>query len=301
MRRVIFFIQTTWAFGSVHFELCKYLRSQGVIADILDWGRRYTLAEMALLAAAYDLVVTVPSESIKLTEGYRIPHEKIVVVAHGEHDLRAMLRERSPDEFDRFAGYAVVSEFVLRASAELGIGRTPWLVRIGVNFEKFRAPISSQLSVVGYGGAISRPDHDGVDIKRGFLAREATEAAGLTFKPAADFHYLAMPQYYRQVDAILVSSLIEGSPLPPMEAAAAGRLVIGTPAGNLPYLASLGVALIAPMDATEYRDFVVDKLRYFTENPREYIDTCSRIQEAARQLDWSNYVEDWVALCSGAK
>ena len=296
MRRVLFFVETTWAFGSVHFELCKYLKSRGVIADVLDWRRQYTSAEMAMLAEGYDFIVTIPSESVILTESYHVPYEKIVVVAHGEHDLRAMLQLRSSEEFDRFAGYGVVSDFVLEASAALGIRRIPRLVRIGINFEKFYLPVSSKLRTVGYGGTFFRPDHAGVDIKRGFLAQEATEAAGLVFRPAGAFTYLAMPQYYAEVDAVLVASLVEGSPLPPMEAAAAGRLVISTPAGHLPYLASLGAAIIAPMNANEYREFVLDRLTYFKENQSAYVRTCNKIQQAAHALDWSNFIDDWVDL-----
>ena len=38
VKRVLFFTGTGWAFGSVHFELVKYLHSRGLVADILDFG-----------------------------------------------------------------------------------------------------------------------------------------------------------------------------------------------------------------------------------------------------------------------
>src|ERR1700686_1369057 len=118
--------------------------------------------------------------------------------------------------------------------------RIPKVIKYGVNYRRFFTPVSSELKIVGYGGSIHRADHTGVDWKRGVLAREATEAAGLVFTPSGQFHFLAMPRYYARVDAVLVTSLREGFGLPAIEAAAAGRLVISTPVGGFPYLVSKG-------------------------------------------------------------
>lgn len=296
VRRVLFFVGTGWAFGSVHFELVKYLHSRGLVADVLDFGRGYNRDEMAVMAAYYDCVVGILGETWPLIDNYGIPHEKIVVIAHGEYDLQHALETRPPEEIDRFAGYGVISEWLLQLSAELGIRRIPKIVKYGVNYQRFLAPLPAQLRVVGYGGSMHRADPAGVDWKRGVLAQEAAEAAGLVFMPAGRYHYLAMPQYYRQVDAVLVTSLREGFGLPAMEAAAAGRLVISTSVGGFPDQAARGAGITAPLAADEFKEFVIDKLNYYKGNPAEYREMCGQIQEAAKCLDWEYTVDDWIEL-----
>ncbi len=141
-----------------------------------------------------------------------------------------------------------------------------------------------------------REDRQGVDWKRGILAQQATEAAGLVFAPAGKFHFLAMPQYYTQVDAVLVSSSSEGFGLPAIEAAAAGRLVISTPVGGFPDLAARGGGITAPLDADAYKKFVIAELSYYKNHPTDYIKVCRNIQEAARNFDWEYTITEWIDL-----
>jgi glycosyltransferase involved in cell wall biosynthesis len=293
---VLFFIGVGWAFGSVHSELVKYLHSRGVVSDILDWGRGYKRDEVSMMGEYYDCVVGVPGETWPLTDNYGISHEKIVVIAHGDYDLRHALDTRPAEEFDRFAGYAVISEYLLRLSAKLGIRRIPKVVKYGVNYRRFFTSVSPELKVVGYGGSMYREDHLGIDWKRGILAQQATEAAGLAFVPAGQFHFLAMPQYYKHVDAVLVASSSEGFGLPAMEAAAAGRLVISTPVGGFPYLASLGGGISAPIEPEEYKIFVTEQLKYYRDHSEKYRDMCREIQCASQQFDWEYTIDDWINL-----
>jgi len=294
--RVLFFTGTGWAFGSVHFELVKYLHSRGRVADVLDFGHNYNREELAMMGEYYDCIVGIVGEAWPLTEEYGIPHEKIVVVAHGDYDIHHALETRPRDEFERFGGYAVISEYLRELSSDLGIQRVPKIVKYGINYRRFLTPVASELKIVGYGGRMFRDDNGGVDWKRGVLAREATEAAGLVFRPAGQFHFLAMPRYYQQVDAVLVTSSREGFGLPAMEAAAAGRLVISTPVGGFPYLASVGAGITAPVRAAEYKEFVIEKLNYYKDNPREYVETCESIQHAARKIDWEYTIDAWIEL-----
>jgi glycosyltransferase involved in cell wall biosynthesis len=249
-----------------------------------------------MMGEYYDRIVGIPGETWPLTDNYGIPHEKIVVIAHGEYDLRHALQTRPLEEFDRFAGYGVISEWLLQLSADLGIRRTPKVVKYGVNYQRFFTPVSSALKVGGYGGSMHREDHAGIDWKRGILAQQAAEAAGLVFRPAGQFHFLAMPRYYKQVDAVLVTSSKEGFGLPAMEAAAAGRLVISTPVGGFPYLASRGGGIIAPLDVDEFEEFVIEKLTYYKDHPTEYVTMSRRIQNAARQFDWKYTISQWIEL-----
>lgn len=291
---ILFFVDADRALGFLHSELIKYLHQYRIIADIWDWTRSITVDEMNTISDNYDYIVTLPGNTWALTDAYGIAHERIVIVAHGEWDIQRALSTRPADEIDRFAGYAVVSDFLRERSTELGIRRVPSIVRPGISCARFGATPPRQLSVVGYGGVLYREDEQGVDIKRGALAQKAAEKVGLTFRPAGQIHFLGMPSYYRQVDAVLVASLTEGFGLPALEAAAAGRLVISTGVGNFPLQASGGAGIVAPMGAKEYYDFVADTLAYYKDNPDQFSGICTNIQRASFQFDWKYVVDDWV-------
>ncbi len=159
------------------------MHSRGHICDILDWGRIYKREEMAMMAEYYDCIYGVPGETWPLTDNHGIPHEKIVVVAHGEYDLHHFVDTRPAEEIERFAGYAVISDLLAQQSADIGIRRVPKVVKYGVNYRRLMTTRPSELKVVGYGGSMHRNDHQGLDWKRGNLAQQATEMAGLVFGP----------------------------------------------------------------------------------------------------------------------
>jgi glycosyltransferase involved in cell wall biosynthesis len=288
MKRVLFFVAARWVFGQIHFELSKYLHSRSIISDVLDSQRSYTRLEMEMIADYYDYIVSPANSTQILINGYGVSPEKILLIVHAEWALKS----RRPTEFDQFAGYGVVSEFLRECSASGGIRRKPSVLPLGINFEKFVRPISPALNTVGYGGKMSRVE-EGVEIKRGILAQEAAQAAGLPFLPAGDFTYQAMPKYYGQVDAVLVASTTESFGLVAMEAAAAGRLVVSTPVGYFPYMASQGAGIMAPLEASEYTNFVAEKLSFYKNHPTEYVEACKTTQEAARRFDWSYVLNDW--------
>jgi glycosyltransferase involved in cell wall biosynthesis len=296
MTRVLCFIGMGWAFGTVHSELSRFLHSRGVICDLLDWSRGYSREEVQMMADCYDYIYSVPGETWPLTDNYGIPHEKIIVVAHGDHDICRPLETRPPDELERFGGYGVISEYLQQVSADAGVSRVPKIVRLGINYRRFLAPVPRELKVVGYGGSMFREDRHGVDGKRGILVKQAVEDAGLVFAPAGQFHFLAMPRYYRDVDAVVVSSTNEGYGLPAMEAAAAGRLVISTPVGGFPDQAAWGAGIAAPLEDDAFKAFVTERLIYYKEHPREYFEMCTQIQAAARHLDWDYVLDEWIEL-----
>ncbi len=174
----------------------------------------------------------------------------------------------------------------------------------GVNFSEFYSDISDRLTTVGYGSSMSAKTY-GIEWKRGTLAEAAAREAGLAFKVAGStgnqtsFH--DMPDFYRSVDALVTSSISEAAQLPVMEAAAAGRLVIGTPVGHFPLKAYQGGGIIAPIEAEKFKAFTAATLRYYKENPAAYIDKCRAIQEAARKFDWQYSIDEWVELIETAK
>ena len=105
-----------------------------------------------------------------------------------------------------------------------------------------------------------------------------------------------MPEFYTLVDCILMTSLFEAAPLPVMEVAAAGRLVIGTPVGHFPLKAYQGGGIMAPIEAEKFKAFTAAALRYYKENPAAYVAKCRAIQEAARKFDWQYSIGEWIEL-----
>ena len=89
--------------------------------------------------------------------------------------------------------------------------------------------------------------------------------------------------------------------MPVMEAAAAGRLVIGTPVGHFPLKAYQGGGIIAPVEAEKFKSFTAATLRYYKDNPAAYVDKCRSIQEAARKFDWQYSIGEWIELIETAR
>jgi glycosyltransferase involved in cell wall biosynthesis len=137
------------------------------------------------------------------------------------------------------------------------------------------------------------------------LAEAAATAAGLAFKVAGStdkqtsFH--DMPDFYRSVDAVVTSSISEAAQLPVMEAAAAGRLVIGTPVGHFPQKAYQGAGIMAPIEASKFVSFTAETLKYYAENPTAYVEKCHSIQEAAERSDWKYHIQDWLGVMEQAR
>jgi glycosyltransferase involved in cell wall biosynthesis len=189
--------------------------------------------------------------------------------------------------------------------AIVGIRRTPLVASLGITYSEYYAEVPKQLTTVGYGTAMSHKTKSGIEKKRGELAEACAQAAGLAFKPAGSYEnpisFHDMPQYYKTVDAVLMTSLMEAAPSPVMEAAAAGRLVIGTPVGHFPLRAYQGAGIIAPIEAEKFKSFTTAMLCYYKENPAAYVDKCHATQDAARQFDWPYMIDEWVELIETAK
>ena len=87
MKKIIFFIENEWAFGSIHYELTKQLFSYGINAFLLNWNILYTKEEMSELCDNIDYFVTIPVGLDKLHNDYGIPYEKCIVICHASIDL----------------------------------------------------------------------------------------------------------------------------------------------------------------------------------------------------------------------
>jgi glycosyltransferase involved in cell wall biosynthesis len=303
-RKVLIYGYTGWSHGRVYYDLCKHLYARGFIVDLLDWMKFWSPDDMAAITSFYDFFLTsFDLNGVRgLANRYGVPYERMIAISHSEFLTDAGDR----DLYAKFANYGVTSYNLLGSSMSLRIPQIPTIVPIGINYSEFEAEPAERLATVGYASTMSLDwENTGVDRKRGALARESAQAAGLDFKTAgwtgAPIPFQEMPAFYRSVDCILMTSLFEASSMPIMEAAAAGRLVIGTPAGAFPLRAYQGGGILAPVAAEQFKDFTVSTLRYYKDNPEAFRDKCRAIQQAARQFDWQFMIDDWVAFIQAAK
>ncbi|MCI4680518.1 hypothetical protein K9U39_01070 [Rhodoblastus acidophilus] len=300
--RILIYGYPKCSHGRVYYDLCKRLYEDGYTLDIINWRENHR-AYIDSLKAAYDLFMTAPDGAALLGDAYGVPFERMIVVSHGEMDIRMLLERKGAEIFNRFAAYGVVSEFVYCASLMRGVRREPRVVALGINYDEFFMPPAEQLEAVGYASSMSLLTY-GVELKRGYLAEAAAKKAGLPFLVAgstgcqASFH--DMREFYRGVGAILTSSISEAAGLPVMEAAAAGRLVIGTPVGHFPRKAYEGGGILAPVEGDKFVSFVAQQLRHYHDDPGAYRAKCLSIQQAARQFDWQYTIGGWVDLIEEA-
>ena len=300
--KVLIYGYPQWSHGRIYYDLCKQLHRRGYIVDIMNWQENHA-AYIADLIPFYDLFMTALDGVRTLTDVYAVPCDRVIALSHHELDIRMLIEQKGVEVFDKFAGYGATSEFIYCSSLMKGVPRVPKLVSMGVNFTEFYSKISARLSTVGYASSMSVKTY-GIEWKRGELAEAAAREAGLEFRVAgstgnqASFH--DMPEFYRSVDAVLTSSISEAAQLPVMEAAAAGRLVIGTPVGHFPRKAYEGGGILAPIEAPKFKAFAVETLRYYMDNPAAYQDKCHTIQEAAKKFDWKYTIDEWVELIETA-
>lgn len=295
--KVGFFIHTEWAFGAIHKALVKELYTLGIDSNLIDWQHRYSAEEIAAFASTYDLIVTTPGTPATALATYGVEPEQILVIAHGQWDIQEALS--AGHDFDAYGGYGCVSNSLARFSAEAGISRAPVVVQNGVNFAEFYRPPSQRLRTIGYCGKVTRGNHHSgtTDWKRGYLVKSIAAAVGLPLVIPSHRSHLAMADYYRHIDCLMVSSNEQEScGLPLLESAAAGRLPVAPNIGiNADMPAPTGVIL--PMDEDGYTSRGVQAISSLTQDDRRFAEGCREAQDYAREYyDWPRVIGGWAGL-----
>jgi FkbM family methyltransferase len=292
------FCDTDWGLGIMHRALAAELLKKGWNVTFHNWAVNDP-PKVRELSDQADLVLTLACNAPSVLTSFGIDSKKIVAVAHDESDLQALIKIEGVTGFDKYAAYGVVSDSLVCSSLALGIPRLPTVLRLGVEFDKFYHPPPIKLEVVGYGGRMTYNMTTGVDRKRGWLAKAIADEAGLTFKTMESAHYgkelppEAIPDYYASIDCLIMPSLREGAGQPPLEAAAAGRLVLGTPVGQFPRLAYECIGLMGPLEAKAFQEWAVFQLRSHCASVTLLTDTCLKGQAVARSRDWSLIAPEW--------
>ena len=274
----------------------KAMRAIGWRVGMKNWNPVYdpaTFLDVDGLRA--DIVMTLPEGVASLVSRYSVPRNRIFVVAHDEQDIQNHLKVGCT--FDGLAGFGVVSDSLACSSLAVGVARVPDVLRLGIDFKKYRREPTKKLERVGYATTMSRTNIYGVERKRGEIAKRCADRAGLEWvhpvPPDKPVHKDSLPDHFTRFDALLMTSLSEGAGSPPLEAAATGRLVLGTPVGQFPRLAVEGVGLMGPLGAQEFEEWAVSELKFFAKRPASFRKQVERGQNAAENRDWSNVVVDW--------
>jgi glycosyltransferase involved in cell wall biosynthesis len=296
VKRVTMFMESDWAFGNIHYELCKYLFRLGINARLLPWRQAYTLMEMQELDASTDYYLTNPHgyRHLMYTYGIQRP-EKIIMVAHSSSDLRELIEHQGLEEFHKPRHFGVVSRYLERAAAELSIPRVPEVLELGINVNTYRAEPSQKLETVGLAGSATGYHQD---IKRASLVERAAAQAGLNYAVAQTYHnsYVTMPGFYQKVDCVIVASTEEGAGLPVLEASAAGKLVISTPVGHWCERHARSGGYVVPIEESGFLYRVNEILNYYKHHPMKYQEKCWEIRQQAWQYDWDNFIDSWADL-----
>ena len=301
MKKIIFFFEPAWAFGAIHYELCKQLWGYGFDCQLLPWNQSYSLAEIHALIDTTDLFVTSPHgwKVLGYDHNYKIiDPRQCVVINHARTDMEELIQRHGTDEYHKFHRYGAVSGWLANLSLELGVTRPAFITPLGINTSSFYSKPNDSLQVVG----CTSLKHYGVhqNIKRPWLLPPVVEQAGLTLKSASSYHhsFVTMPGFYKSVDALLVSSSEEGAGLPVLEAGAAGKLVISTPVGHWnTRVGNLGGDSV-PIPENEFIEKTVELLSYYKSNPEKYRQRCLEIQHHAQSYDWKYVIDKWVEILS---
>jgi len=296
MKKVLFYTQNRWAFGSIHHGLCKELYKHGIYANLLDWTIPYSQHEFDFLNRTYDVFVTTPEAVIPLH--YRgIPLDKIVSVAHGQWDILLARKDYGVDFYSQLKGYAVISSVLKNKSMEFGVSRVPDIVKLGIHTDVFERNISHRLSVIGYAGMKETKNFLNEEIKRGKLVEDAVNGIDVELLSFPEMNHLCMPSYYGRVDCVVMSSTEEAGGLPMMESAAAGRLTIGTPVGYYAEDAVKSGGVVVSIDVNDFINERREAILRYKQDHQLYQATCAKIQEyAIETFDWNKRIEGWVKL-----
>jgi glycosyltransferase involved in cell wall biosynthesis len=300
MKKVLFFTQNRWAFGSIHHALCKELYKHNIYANLLDWTVQYSKDEFKHLQNTYDIFVTNPDAVLPLHYNYDVPLNKIITIAHGQWDILLAKQNADQDFYPHLKGFAVISNVLKRKCIEWSISVIPKVVEVGIHFDMFYDSPSSSLRYIGYGGAKKTTNFFGVEIKRGELIEQVVDCIdNVELVPHSFYNHLCMPGYYKNLDCVVMGSIEEAGGLPMLESAAAGRLPIGTPVGYFEENSQRGGGILLPLEETSFKEQLKNTLEFYRDNPIDYKNKCLEVQAYARDnYDWSKKIDKWLDLFS---
>lgn len=172
------------------------------------------------------------------------------------------------------------------------------LTPLGVDGNNFKQAtfVRKSINSLGYFTHYDSTQGQGMDTKRGHLAKRVSELSNIPILMRADIPYQAMDQMYKQIDVYLMTSIFEGAATPLLEAGVCGIPIIAAPAGLAPqFLMNGGGVLAETFDEDEYVKMALNVLTYWKNNP-EVLEQESRIimQNTLENHTWDIVKYKWV-------
>jgi len=295
---VLFYTEPTWAYGAIHYELCKHLFKYNINGFLAPWNISYQLHELLDFENYFKYIVTPCHGYRALMTFYPsglVRPNMIISIAHSESDITEIVDHFGKDEFFKFHRFAVVSEYLKSFCQKLEIKRIPEICELGINYDLYFSEPSKNLKTIGFAGAVGQTLHY---LKRHHLVEKIAKETGLQLSIAHGncTSYITMPTFYRSVDAVLVSSTKEGAGLPVLEASAAGKLIISTDVGHWKERSKDQYGYTLPINEDLFVNESIKILNYYKDNSEKYREKCLSIREHARSYDWSNVIDQWANL-----
>lgn len=297
--RLLCYSDTEWVLGRITHGLAAALLDTFYV-DVMDWAR-HDLHALAQVASEYDVIYTVFAVGGRHAAGMRdlgIPLRKVVAVAHGAVEVEGCADAITLAEL---GAIAAISPDSVAATQERTYGQVRRL-HVGIDMESLlSANIDRSLvRVLGFGALLTGRDLGETDNKRGYLAEDVATAVKLPLvAPKATgpiWNYRAMADFYRRIDVLLSTSVREGGPYSPLEAAACGIPSIVTDCGVMSEFFAQGGGTVLPVDASEFLYGAQRKLEEYCASPWRFKEDQKLALAAAERWSWDNVIHEWRSL-----
>lgn len=316
--RVLFLTDHEWSLGRLVKDLTKYMWHHGVDVQLFTWRKIWEFKHVNQMLKNIDWFVSNTNGTRVLWSDYGIPIERCIEIMYHTSDYEKLVStEYNPragipaEAIARLGGLATLSEDIVKM-ATLNQHRVPKpvkLLKIGYNSHAFYNVPSQSLNTLGFGGGyhsreatingITAGNREPWVFKRGYLAQETAERAGINFSVAQQYSTtnMTMPAWYSSVDAISCPSLDQGAGGPVYEGGLAGKLIFTTEAGEFNSCITREGADVVPSDEEGFIEESVRLIHYYKANPLKYRERCYGIRDyALKKYDWKNYIPQWLEL-----
>jgi glycosyltransferase involved in cell wall biosynthesis len=289
LKKIVFFLEEQWAFGSIHHELVKRLYTRGINGFMLHWALFYSREEMQELDGHVDLWITNPYGAREALLIYGIPPSRIGIVCYAQSEvfeLNLLLQQGLQFRFHGFIS-SNLQEFSKDKLLTEGL-----LLPVRISVQNYKTDHSRTLTKIGFAGSLRRHPSG---LKRFELVEEACKVANIELVVAERYHHswITNASFYSQVDAIVQASTNEGTGLPQLEAGAAGRLVLTTNVGVYEELVTEKGADVLPMEPEALVATLVDKIGFYRENQDLFSERTRQIADHAMSYDWEHVLHFW--------
>lgn len=280
-----------WAWARKATALKRYLAGRIDVSIVYSTD---TSTTMAIRKAEHDLYHT-----FEVSQVGTVPQGWPMTTGITAHVVQTW-EEKRPGQVREWAARAVgfhANSRMLQRELEAHLGRDVYYVPNGVDetfFRRTRKRAAGGKLVVGY---VARPN-----VRKGpEIVEEACKRAGVEFRPVVRTWKTAltaeqMREFYQDIHVLAVSSDMDGTPNPALEAAACECAVVSNRIGNMPEFIRDGVNGFL---TERTLDGLTASLSHLATRDRDRVEAMGRAARAAILDDWTwqkragNYAEMW--------